>query len=217
MKVVVAMDSLKGSLTSMEAGNAVKKGILRAMPETEVIVKPLADGGEGTVDALMEGENGTRVTLSVTGPIGGRIECYYGILEDGRTAVMEMAQAAGITLVAENQRNVMQASTYGVGEMICDAVHRGCRHFVMGIGGSATNDGGILFAAKIAKRYDCQVLAFAGEVTEEAEKCNEAGIDTFFPIVRGVTSLEDAMKPENAEQNMTAAVEQVFRLISLFQ
>ena len=123
MKVVVAMDSLKGSLTSLEAGNAVREGILRAMPETEVVVKPLADGGEGTVDALIEGEKGTRVTLSVTGPKGGQTECYYGILEDGRTAVMEMAQAAGITLVAENERNPMQASTYGVGEMIRDAVH----------------------------------------------------------------------------------------------
>ena len=83
MKVVVAMDSLKGSLTSLEAGNAVREGILRAMPETEVVVKPLADGGEGTVDALIEGEKGTRVTLSVTGPMGGQTECYYGILEDG--------------------------------------------------------------------------------------------------------------------------------------
>ena len=143
MKVVVAMDSLKGSLTSLEAGNAVKEGILRAMPETEVVVKPLADGGEGTLDALIEGEKGTRVTLSVTGPMGGQTECDYGILEDGKTAVMEMAQAAGIMLVAENQRNPMQASTYGVGEMICDAVHRGCRYIIMGIGGSATNDGGI--------------------------------------------------------------------------
>lgn len=378
MKVVVAMDSLKGSLTSLEAGNAVREGILRAMPETEVVVKPLADGGEGTVDALIEGEKGTRVTLSVTGPMGGQTECYYGILEDGRTAVMEMAQAAGITLVAENERKPMQASTYGVGEMIRDAVHRGCRYFIMGIGGSATNDGGIgmlsalgfrfldsegrpvsggasglsrivsvrkdevlpelaecefqiacdvrnplcgengatyiyglqkglphelcgevdkgmrhyakvaeafcgrackdipgagaagglgfaflaflngilvpgvelvletihleqeikdahfvvtgegkldaqtvmgkapVGVAKIAKQYGCPVLAFAGEVADEAGKCNEAGIDAYFPIVRGVTSIEDAMKPENAECNMADAVEQVFRMIALF-
>ncbi|MDE6625442.1 MAG: glycerate kinase, partial [Lachnospiraceae bacterium] len=95
MKVVVAMDSFKGSMTSREAGDAVKQGILCAMPKTEVVVKPLADGGEGTTEALVEGLGGTRIVLSVTGPMGSQTECSYGILADGKTAVMEIAQAAG--------------------------------------------------------------------------------------------------------------------------
>ncbi len=375
MKVVVAMDSFKGSMTSMGAGNAVKEGILRAIPQAEVVVKPLADGGEGTIDALMEGLGGKRIVLSVTGPMGKRTECSYGILEDGKTAVMEMAQAAGITLVAEAERNPLCATTYGVGEMIRDAVHKGCRHFIMGIGGSATNDGGVGMltalgfcfldekgqpvkvgadilsritavnangvlpelkecefciacdvnnplcgengasfiygpqkgvplelcskvdedmrhyaeiaeafsgkncretagagaagglgfafltflnarlmpgaelilntvcleeelktaqyvvtgegrlddqtmmgkaptkVAKLAKQYGCKVLAFAGSVTRDAVKCNDAGIDAFFPIIRDIVSREKAMEPETARQNIADTAEQVFRLV----
>lgn len=140
MKVVIAMDSFKGSLTSLEAGNAARNGVLLAFPQAEVIVKPLADGGEGTTDALIEGMQGERVELLVTGPFGNLVNSYYGIIQNN-TAVMEMAQAAGLTKVTT--RNPLVATTYGVGEMIRDAIRRGCRQFVIGIGGSATNDGGI--------------------------------------------------------------------------
>lgn len=375
MKVVVAMDSFKGSLTSMEAGNAVKEGILRAMPQAEVVVRPLADGGEGTTDALLQGLGGTGVDLSVTGPMGKPTKCRYGILEDSKTAVLEMAQAAGITLVEKTEQNPFYATTYGVGEMICDAVNRGCRHFIIGIGGSATNDGGVgmlsalgfcfldeegqpvsggadvlskiaeihadrvlpklrecdfqiacdvsnllcgengatfvygpqkglsaelcgrvdadmrhyakvaeafsgtdysvaagagaagglgfafltflnarlipgvelmlkaacleqeietaqyvvtgegrldaqtvmgkapIGVAKLAKQYGRKVIAFAGSVTEGASNCNVAGIDAFFPIIREITGLEEAMKPETARRNMADTAEQVFRLV----
>lgn len=142
MKVVVAMDSFKGSMTSLEAGNAAKRGILRSIPDAEVVVLPLADGGEGTVDALIEGMNGHRIDIEVSDPLGRRTPCTYGILPDG-TAVMEMAQAAGLTKLIEQERNPLTASTYGVGEMILDAIRRGCRNFIIGIGGSATNDGGM--------------------------------------------------------------------------
>lgn len=375
MKIVVAIDSLKGSLSSMEAGNAIRNGILKVKADAKVIVKPLADGGEGTVDALIEGYHGEKIDVTVTGPLGKPVSAYYGYLKETQTAVIEMASAAGIILVTEEEKNPLKATTYGVGEMIADAILRGCRNFIIGIGGSATNDGGIgmlealgyeffdqdkiavgqggealknvasvsadhvieqlkdcyfqvacdvnnplcgengatyiygpqkgvteemkerldqdmenfadatrnffgkdhkdspgagaagglgfaflsylnaqlepgidlilkainleeevkdsdivvtgegrmdhqtamgkapIGVAKLAKKYGNRVLAFAGGVTKDAVVCNQAGIDAFFPIVRGITTLEEAMKPQNAQSNMEDTVEQVFRLI----
>lgn len=389
MKIVIAIDSFKGSMTSMEAGNAAKAGILSVKPEVSVIVKPLADGGEGTTDAMIEGMHGEKITLTVTGPMKNPVSCYYGYLPKTKTAIIEMAAASGITLVPSKQKNPLLATTRGVGEMILDAMSRGCRNFIIGIGGSATNDGGIgmlkalgyefhdqngndvgeggqalakiasinianknplltecsfhiacdvknplygengatyiygpqkggtpdmlpilesgmrnfarvtaqmiknnssaeetdidklcdmlankpgagaagglgfafscftpselvpgielilntinfendvkdadivitgegrldhqtamgkapVGVAQIAKKYGAKVIAFAGSVTPDATACNAAGIDAFFPIVRGVTTLEEAMETENAKANLTAAVEQVFRLL----
>ncbi len=375
MKVVIAIDSLKGSLSSMEAGMAIKDGILAAKPDAEVIVKPLADGGEGTTDALIEGMNGERIDLTVTGPMHTPVDAYYGYLKDTNTAVMEMASAAGITLVPDSEKNPLLATSYGVGEMINDAIQRGCRNFIIGIGGSVTNDGGIgmlkalgvrfldengedageggqalakiaridvpgmnpllkechiqvacdvnnplcgkngstyvygpqkgvtedmkktldeamahfarvtsetlendymntpgagaagglgyaflaytgaaltpgielildavgleeelsgadvvvtgegrldfqtamgkapVGVARLAKKYNAKVIAFAGSVTKEATACNKEGIDAFFPILRGVCTLAEAMDPVTARNNMTATVEQVFRLL----
>ena len=141
MKVLIAIDSFKGSLTSLEAGRAAERGILRAMHGADVTVKPLADGGEGTAEALITGMGGRGQSVTVHDPLGREITAEYGILPDG-TAVMEMAAAAGLTLLGEDERDIMSASTYGVGEMIADAVRKGCRDFIIGIGGSATNDGG---------------------------------------------------------------------------
>ena len=375
MKVVIAIDSLKGSLSSMEAGTAIKDGILAAKPDAEVIVKPLADGGEGTTDALIEGMNGERIDLTVTGPMHTPVDAYYGYLKDTNTAVMEMAAAAGITLVPDSEKNPLLATSYGVGEMINDAIQRGCRNFIIGIGGSVTNDGGIgmlkalgvrfldengedageggqalakvaridvsgmnpllkechiqiacdvnnplcgengstyvygpqkgvtedmkktldeamahfarvtsetlendymntpgagaagglgyaflaytgaaltpgielildavgleeelsgadvvvtgegrldfqtamgkapVGVARLAKKYNAKVIAFAGSVTKEATACNKEGIDAFFPILRSVCTLAEAMDPVAARNNMTATVEQVFRLL----
>ena len=141
MKVVIAIDSFKGSLSSVEAGNAAAKGVKRVFPDAECIVSPLADGGEGTVDALVAGMGGEFREVEVTGPDGRPTEARYGLLPGG-TAVMEMAQAAGITLVSGAARNPLRTTTYGVGEMIRDAAANGAKRIVMGIGGSATNDGG---------------------------------------------------------------------------
>lgn len=375
MKIVTAIDSFKGSLSSMEAGTAAKEGILLADPEAEVVVKPLADGGEGTTDALIEGMNGQRIDLTVTGPMGNPQSCYYGYLADSNTAIIEMASAAGITLVSREERNPMLATTYGVGEMILHAIGKGCRNFIIGIGGSLTNDcgigmlkalgfefldengmdageggqalakvasirienknpllegchfqiacdvtnplcgengatyiygpqkgvtdemkegldkdmahfaavvssslkcdyinypgagaaGGLGFAflsfldaqlspgidlildaigleeelkdadivitgegrldhqtamgkapvgvAKLAHKYHAKVIAIAGSVTKEARACNAAGIDAFFPVVRGITTLEEAMDPDTAKENIRQTIEQVIRLI----
>lgn len=374
MKAVVAIDSFKGSLSSLEAGNAARNGILKADPEAQVIVRPLADGGEGTVEALTIGMGGNIVTVPVTEPLGGKVEAKYGILADGSTAVMEMSQAAGITLVSDDEKNPLKATTRGVGEMILDAISKGCRHFIMGIGGSVTNDGGIgmlqalgfgildkdgeqvapgaqgleklaaitsanvapelascsfriacdvtnplcgeqgssavfgpqkgadpemirqmdgwladyakiakknfpkadpeypgtgaagglgfafltftnavlesgikivldetrledyireadivvtgegrldgqtvmgkapVGVAEIAKRYNKKVVAFAGSVAKDGGACNEHGIDAFFPILRGICTLQEAMDKDTAAQNLAGTAEQVFRL-----
>lgn len=375
MNVVVAMDSFKGSLSSLEAGNGVKEGILKAMPDANVCVYPLADGGEGTVEALVLGLNGKSERVTVTGPLGEPVECTYGILEATGTAVIEMSGAAGITLVPKQERNPLHTTTYGVGEVIKDAIGKGCRHFIVGIGGSATNDGGIgmlqalgygmldctgkqvdfgakgleqlvtihddnvipelkecdfriacdvvnplcgekgcsvifgpqkgatpamieqmdqwleayatltvaqynnvnasfpgtgaaggmgfaflaytnavlesgikivldetrleehimnadmvvtgegrldgqtifgkapIGVAELAKKYGKRVLAFAGSVTSDAIECNAYGVDAFFPVVRNVCTLQEAMESDNAKVNIVSTVEQVFRLI----
>lgn len=142
MKAVIAIDSFKGSLSSMEAGRAAAEGIRRVFPGAQIEVCPLADGGEGTVETLISGMGGSIRTITVTGPLGESVNGRYGILRDGFTAVMEMADAAGITLVPDRYRNPLYTTTYGVGETIRDAVRSGCRKFIIGIGGSATNDGG---------------------------------------------------------------------------
>ena len=375
MKVVVAIDSFKGSLTSMQAGYAAKEGIEKACDAT-VVVKPLADGGEGTTDALIEGLGGEIISLEVTGPMGLPTTAHYGILKDGKTAVLEMAEASGIILVDRRELNPWKASSVGVGEMILDAIAKGCREFIVGIGGSATTEGGIgmltslgykfydadgkqlppvfssldkidsidasevpaalsechfqiacdvtnplcgergcvyvfgpqkgvkeeekalmdcmmktygekisefigkdvsetpgtgaagglgfaflsmvpnvilksgiqivleaidleselqdadivvtgegrldfqtamgkvpVGVAKLAKKYGCTVLAFAGSVTDDAVECNKNGIDAFFPIVRGVCTLDEAMDTETAKKNMRLSVEQTFLLL----
>lgn len=379
MRVVAAIDSFKGSLSSMEAGDSAARGIKRVYPDAEVLVRPLADGGEGTVEALTLGCGGEICEATVTGPLGAPVKCRYSVVNSTKTAIIEMAGAAGITLISEKDRNPLYTTSYGVGEVIAEAIAKGCRNFLVGIGGSATNDGGIgmlqalgfemlnrdgkpvkfgalgleelavireehvlpalkkcrfkvicdvtnplcgkqgssavygpqkgadpamiaqmdqwladyaglagenhpnaspdkpgagaagglgfafmtflnaalesgiqvvleetglrdyvknadivitgegrldgqtvmgkapVGVAGIAKEYGKPVLAFSGCVAEGAEACNENGIDAFFPILRGVTGLEEAMNKENASANMADAVEQVFRLIRAFE
>ena len=142
MRVVIAIDSFKGSLSSPEAGRAAAEGILRVFPDAETMIRPVADGGEGTVEALVTGLNGQFCETEAADPLGKRIKAKYGILPDN-TAVIEMAAASGLTLLSENERDPMLTTTYGTGELILDAIHHGCRSIMIGIGGSATNDGGI--------------------------------------------------------------------------
>ena len=377
MRAVIAIDSLKGSLSSIEAGQAIAEGIRKADAKADVVIRPLADGGEGTVEALVCGMNGTLQHVKVTGPLGDPVVCEYGIIDETKTAVIEMSGAAGITLVPDAKKNPLYTTTYGVGEVIRDAIEKGCRRFIVGIGGSATNDGGIgmlqalgygflnkdgqqvpfgaiglkeletitdtyvlpelaecefkiacdvtnplcgesgcsavygpqkganpsmimemdkwlryyaalarekfpkadlnepgtgaagglgfafltftnavlesgikivleetklesfvkdadvvvtgegrldfqtamgkapVGVAGLAKKFDIPVLAFAGSVTKDATECNKNGIDAFFPILRGISTLEEAMKPENAKQNLIDTAEQAFRLFNI--
>ena len=145
-KILVAVDSFKGSMTSIEAGKAIENGIKAVLPDACIRVRPVADGGEGTTEALIYGrDNAHREECEVTGPLGERRTAAYVTYDsaDGKTAVMEMAAAAGLPLVPEDRRDPMHTTTYGVGELIRDAVTKGCERFIIGIGGSATNDGGI--------------------------------------------------------------------------
>ena len=384
MKILIAIDSFKGSLSSKEAGKAIKTGILRVISDAEVLISPLADGGEGTVETLVEALGGSLETVRVKGPLFQEVEAHYGILsdsqyspKDGKLAVMEMSQASGITLLSPAERNPLKTSSYGVGEMILDAYHKGCHRFLIGIGGSATNDGGIgmlsalgfrfskengeeicpigedlkdlariddasvpegllqcsfqiacdvenplygengasliygfqkggnkellsqmdlwmkryselvkeynpaanpeapgsgaagglgfafrsflqgelksgvslileetklsekmqgadlvitgegrldeqsamgkapIGVAKLAKSQDIPVIAFAGAVTVGAKACNQAGIDAYFPILRGISTLEEAMEKETAQNNLADTVEQAIRLYRL--
>ncbi len=143
MRVVIAMDSFKGSLSSVEAGTAVREGILEACPQVWTEILALADGGEGTSEALLCSLGGVWETCKVHDPLGRMIEARYGAVPEKKLAVMEMAQASGLVLLAENERDPMKASTLGFGEMIAHAIGRGYRDFLIGIGGSATNDGGV--------------------------------------------------------------------------
>ena len=378
MNIVVAIDSFKGSLSSMEAGCAVRDAVLRVNKNAKVFVRPIADGGEGTVDALSAGLGGTEITVLVSGPLSNKVQAKYCIIEDDKTAIIEMSAAAGITLLSRDELNPLETTTYGVGEIILDAINRGCRHFIVGIGGSATNDGGVgmlsalgfrfldkngneisrgckglqnlsridtsgavdklkdctfriacdvknplcgeygcsavfspqkgathemigkmdawlknyaeiastvskkadmnqegagaagglgfaflaftnstlesgikiileeskleeyiknadivvtgegrldaqtamgkapVGVAKIAKKHGKRVIAFSGCVTDDAEVCNEQGIDAFFPIMRSVVSLEEALNRQNAYNNLSSTAYQVFRVIDVF-
>ncbi|MFL5660738.1 MAG: glycerate kinase, partial [Ktedonobacteraceae bacterium] len=142
MRIVIAPQSLKGSLTAAEAGQAIAEGTRAVYPEADIDIVPIADGGEGTVQALVDATRGAMVHQAVTGPLGEAVEAFFGVLGDGQTAVLEMAACAGLPLVPPSQRDPRITTTYGVGELILAALERGCRHFIIGIGGSATNDGG---------------------------------------------------------------------------
>lgn len=142
MKIVIAMDSFKGSMTSAEAGNAAREGILRTHPDFRVTVLPLADGGEGTIDAIAPFVEGTIRHMKVTGPLNDPADSYYLFLPSQKTAYIEMANASGLTLISPDERNPYEATTYGTGELIKDAIKSGAKKICVFMGGSATNDGG---------------------------------------------------------------------------
>ena len=166
MKIVIAPDSFKGSVSAVEACRAIALGVKRARPDCETVSVPMADGGEGTVEALVAAVGGRTVKVKVAGPLGEEVEAEYGILEpvgedgnvageadSGKTAVIEMAAAAGLPLVPLGRRNPLETTTFGVGQLILDAVGRGCRNFIIGVGGSATNDCGCGMAAALGVKF----------------------------------------------------------------
>ncbi len=142
MRIVVAPQALKGSLTAAEVGQAIASGVRRVYPQAEIVIIPVADGGEGTVQTLVDATGGEIVQQTVTGPLGTPVPAFFGLLGDGETAAIEMASCAGLPLVPQEQRDPRITTTYGVGELLLAAVECGRRRFIFGIGGSATNDGG---------------------------------------------------------------------------
>ena len=143
MKVVSAIDSFKGSMTSLEVSEAFEKGVKKIFKDINFIKVPLADGGEGTVQALIDNLSGKLVSIKVKDPLMHEIDSFYGISGDGKTAIIEVAAASGLPLISLEHRNPMKANTYGTGELIKDAIKNGCREFIIGLGGSATNDAGM--------------------------------------------------------------------------
>jgi len=151
-KIVIAPDSFKGTMSSIEICDIVEEGIKNIFPEIETVKIPIADGGEGTVDAFLRSVGGEKVTVKVKDPLFRDIVSYYGILTDGKTAIIEMAAASGLPLV-EDERNPCLTTTFGTGQLMYDALEKGCTKIIIGIGGSATNDGGIGMAAALGLRF----------------------------------------------------------------
>ena len=152
-RIVVAPDSFKGSASAREVAEAIADGLRRALPSVEIETVPMADGGEGTVEALVEATGGRYVDVQVTGPLGEPVQARFGLLGDGATAVIEMAAASGLPLVPPHRRDPLVTTTYGTGEMIRAALDRGARRLVIGIGGSATVDGGVGMAQALGVRF----------------------------------------------------------------
>lgn len=162
MKIVIAPDSFKGSITALRAADAIEIGLRRVFPNVEIEKIPMADGGEGTVQSLVDATGGEIITEQVLNPLGVEIDAGYGALGDGITAVIEMAAASGLTLVPPDKRNPLVTTTYGTGQLIKAALNRGCRKLIIGIGGSATNDGG----AGMAQALGAKLLAASGKQVE---------------------------------------------------
>jgi len=180
MKIVIAPQGFKGNLTALEVAQAIEEGVKRIVPDAETVLKPMADGGEGTVQALVDATGGELITTEVTGPLEERVNAHWGILSDRTTAVIEMASASGLPLVPPEKRNPFITTTYGTGELIRAALDRGCRKLIIGIGGSATNDGGVGMAQALGARLldtDNKELPFGGAALARLERIDISGMD----------------------------------------
>lgn len=185
MRIVIAPQSLKGSLTAAEAGKAIAEGVQAVYPEAEVEIVPVADGGEGTVQALVDATGGQMVSQTVTGPLGEPVNAFFGLLGDGRTAALEMAACAGLPLVPPERRNPRITTTYGVGELLRAALDHGRRHFIIGIGGSATNDGGAGMAQALGASLltaEQQPIARGGAALATLAQISLAGMDARLQV-----------------------------------
>ncbi|MEZ2457318.1 glycerate kinase [Salinicoccus roseus] len=197
MRVVVAIDSFKGSLSSYEANQSACAGIKNAVPNAELSIFPMADGGEGTVDALIEKMRGEKVAVSVTGPLYKKVQASYGIVREESMAVIEIAEACGLPLLDAKELNPSLTTSYGVGELIAHAYQEGCRKFVIGLGGSATNDGGVGMLQALGFKfldYERAEINYGGEelsrihkieATDESDKYR----DCDFRVACDVTNL----------------------------
>lgn len=180
MRIVVAPDSFKGSLSAKEAAAAMKRGIRLVFPSAEVVELPVADGGEGTVDVLTMATKGEHFFTLVEGPLGNPVQASWGMLGDGTTAVIEMAAASGIMLLSPNVQNPLTASTYGTGQLIRAVLDKGVKKIIIGIGGSATNDGGAGMAEALGVRFldeAGQILPRGGRALSLLHRIDIAGLD----------------------------------------
>lgn len=170
MKILIAVDSFKGSISSTLASSAISEGIKEVYPKAEILTVPLADGGEGTVEALVRAVGGQLYRKEVVGPLGKKIEAVYGMTQDGATAIIEVASACGLPLLTEKEQNPLLTTTYGVGELLIDAMERGCRKFIIGLGGSSTNDAGVGMLQALGFKFldaNGKEVGFGGKVLAE--------------------------------------------------
>lgn len=184
MRVVIAPQSLKGSLSAAETGQAIAQGVRAVYPEAEIVVVPVADGGEGTTQALVDATGGRLIEREVTGPLGHPVRAFFGLMGDGRTAVIEMAASSGLPLVPAEKRDPRITTTRGVGELIIAALNEGCTLFIIGIGGSATNDGGAgMVQALGAQLLDAQgnELPAGGSALAALARIETQRLDTRLP------------------------------------
>ncbi len=183
LRILIAPDKFKGSLTAAEAAIAITRGIERAMPHTEIDCFPMADGGEGTVEALVAAAGGKILRCKVCGPLGKRVTARFGLLPN-RVAVIEMAEASGLHLVPPRLRNPMRTTTYGTGELICAAMKLGCHEIIVGIGGSATTDGGAGMAQAVGFQF------FDKEGRRLAKPLSGGDLDRIARIAEGNSKLQ---------------------------
>jgi len=181
LKVVIAPQGFKGNLTALQVSQSIDRGIRRVLPDVVTSLVPMADGGEGTTQALIDALGGEMIPVEVTDPMGGRVLAHWGFLSDGVTAVIEMAVASGLSLVPPGKRNPLSATTYGTGELIRHALEKGCRKFIIGIGGSATNDAGAGMAQALGARLldaKGEAIAFGGAALSSLEQIDVATLDS---------------------------------------
>ncbi|WP_313897598.1 glycerate kinase family protein [Bacillus litorisediminis] len=177
--MLIAIDSFKGSLSSVDSGKAISLGIKEVYDDAEIVIIPIADGGEGTVEALVQATQGKYVEKEVIGPLGRPVQAVYGILGNGTTAVIEVAAACGLPLVPVNERNPYYTTTYGVGQLILDAIEKGCRDFIVGLGGSATNDAGVGMLQALGFSFfddDEKEIGYGGLELQKIRKIDLTGV-----------------------------------------
>ncbi|PRX21795.1 glycerate kinase [Orenia metallireducens] len=180
MKILIAPDSFKGSLTALEVAENIEKGILRILPDAEVLKVPMADGGEGTLQSLVDANQGEVIEKEVVGPLGDKVEGYFGYLAKDNTGVVEMAVASGLPLISEQDLNPMKTTTYGTGELIKAALDKGVKELIIGIGGSATNDGGVGMAQALGVKFldsSGEEIGFGGGELDKIESIDMSGLD----------------------------------------
>lgn len=187
LRIVIAPDSFKGSLSAVEATEHIVLGVRSVFADAEIVERPIADGGEGTVEAFVRATCGELKYAQVTGPLGQPVRAHWGLISSGSTSVIEMASASGLTLVPVSERNPLLTTTYGTGELIRTALDHGCRHFIIGIGGSATNDGGAGMAQALGVKlldHEGHDLPFGGASLALLHRVDASGLD---PRVRQAT------------------------------
>lgn len=197
MRVLICPQEFKGSLTARQAADAIATGLRRALPDAELDIAPMADGGPGTVDAILSSSRGHPETATVKDPLGRPVEAAWGVLDDGPAAVIEMAAASGLTLLKPEERDPRRTTTYGTGQLIRAALDAGCRHLIVGVGGSATNDGGAGMAQALGARLldgEGHDLPPGGAALAGLARIDASGLDARLKQCE-VTAATDAVNP----------------------